>query len=292
MDGQIYVISGRRYKLTYRTSKVLADIHAAVAADQASLNKTLEKFPVNRHPYSFTTEPLAQRLPSTFSHRPLMTKVKDQGTRGTCYAFSTLAQHEYNWLFQGFSEQFLIWSVKSRDDVSEGANTLEAITALTEDGVCRDSLAPYTDYTPFPIWGGPEPSQDARTNAKLYPSRSRLWLNRTTDDLESAIAEKGYVVTVEVPVFDKCWPSSGIVHMPTAANIAASNAICSRLGDTSDPATVMGGAWHAICLTGYNNGESCFEFKNSWGSDWGNGGYGTIPYEYITKYADSALVFG
>jgi len=34
MDGQIYVISGRRYKLTYRTSKVLADIHAAVAADQ------------------------------------------------------------------------------------------------------------------------------------------------------------------------------------------------------------------------------------------------------------------
>ena len=78
--------------------------------------------------------------------------------------------------------------------------------------------------------------------------------------------------------------------MPSAVNIEVTNDICSRLRDTGAPAATADG-WHVICLTGYNRTNSCFEFKNSWGSTWGNGGYGTIPYTYITEYGDSPLVF-
>ena len=67
LDGQIYVISGRRFKLTYRNSDALATFHAALAMDQASLNNSLGTFPVNRHPHDFSTEShLDARAPNVF----------------------------------------------------------------------------------------------------------------------------------------------------------------------------------------------------------------------------------
>lgn len=42
--------------------------------------------------------------------------------------------------------------------------------------------------------------------------------------------------------------------------------------------TVVGG--HAVLLTGYDDSRQLFKFKNSWGSSWGNRGYGYLPYRY------------
>lgn len=42
---------------------------------------------------------------------------------------------------------------------------------------------------------------------------------------------------------------------------------------------------HAIILTGFHDGREIFEFRNSWGEDWGDGGYGYLPYAYVQKYA-------
>lgn len=38
---------------------------------------------------------------------------------------------------------------------------------------------------------------------------------------------------------------------------------------------------HAIVLTGYNDNEETFTFKNSWGTSWGNAGYGKMTYLYF-----------
>lgn len=38
--------------------------------------------------------------------------------------------------------------------------------------------------------------------------------------------------------------------------------------------------WHAVVITGYRDSSGVFEFKNSWGN-WGDGGYGYMPYEYV-----------
>jgi C1A family cysteine protease len=43
----------------------------------------------------------------------------------------------------------------------------------------------------------------------------------------------------------------------------------------------MGG--HAVLCIGYNKKESRFLMKNSWGPFWGDGGYFTIPFEYVTN---------
>ena len=41
---------------------------------------------------------------------------------------------------------------------------------------------------------------------------------------------------------------------------------------------------HVVCLTGYNDHKGMFKFINSWGSSWGDKGYGYFPYEFFEKY--------
>jgi C1A family cysteine protease len=53
-------------------------------------------------------------------------------------------------------------------------------------------------------------------------------------------------------------------------------------------ASEMGG--HAVMAVGYNDASQRFLVRNSWGSDWGVGGYFTIPYAYLSD-ADLADVF-
>ena len=49
---------------------------------------------------------------------------------------------------------------------------------------------------------------------------------------------------------------------------------------------LLGG--HAILLVGYDDKTKVFKFQNSWGVEWGDKGYGYIPYDYVT---DNNLAF-
>src|SRR5204863_7946379 len=40
-------------------------------------------------------------------------------------------------------------------------------------------------------------------------------------------------------------------------------------------------AGHAMLAVGYDDAHQRFIIRNSWGTSWGNGGYGTIPYAYL-----------
>ena len=53
-------------------------------------------------------------------------------------------------------------------------------------------------------------------------------------------------------------------------------------GEIPMPSTteqLLGG--HAVMCVGYSDSTQRYAFRNSWGSDWGNGGYGTLPYDYL-----------
>lgn len=43
--------------------------------------------------------------------------------------------------------------------------------------------------------------------------------------------------------------------------------------------SMLGG--HAVLLVGYDNVRKLFKVRNSWGSDWGDGGYFWMPYDYV-----------
>jgi C1A family cysteine protease len=56
----------------------------------------------------------------------------------------------------------------------------------------------------------------------------------------------------------------------------------SQTGDVPMPRLteeMLGG--HSVWLNGYNDETRRFSFTNSWGSDWGDHGFGTLPYEYL-----------
>ena len=44
---------------------------------------------------------------------------------------------------------------------------------------------------------------------------------------------------------------------------------------------------HAVCVVGYDDGKygGAFEIQNSWGANWGNGGYIWIPYQVFERFA-------
>jgi hypothetical protein len=41
---------------------------------------------------------------------------------------------------------------------------------------------------------------------------------------------------------------------------------------------------HAVTVYGYDDNTGRFKFANSWGTTWGDGGYGYLPYEYFARY--------
>ena len=56
--------------------------------------------------------------------------------------------------------------------------------------------------------------------------------------------------------------ASGIVPMPSANDAP------------------LGG--HAVLCVGYDDAKQSFLVRNSWGADWGQAGYFTLPYAYVT----------
>lgn len=44
---------------------------------------------------------------------------------------------------------------------------------------------------------------------------------------------------------------------------------------------MLGG--HAICLIGYSDANECFDLVNSWGTGWGEKGFGRIHYDYFRR---------
>ncbi|MCV6970317.1 GNAT family N-acetyltransferase [Mycobacterium bohemicum] len=48
--------------------------------------------------------------------------------------------------------------------------------------------------------------------------------------------------------------------------------------------------YHAISLNGYDPTTETFSFWNSWGSNWGDRGYGTMSLDYVRRYHHETLV--
>ena len=46
---------------------------------------------------------------------------------------------------------------------------------------------------------------------------------------------------------------------------------------------------HELLIVGYDDSASMFIFRNSWGTAWGDAGYGYMPYGYVER--DYALDF-
>lgn len=90
----------------------------------------------------------------------------------------------------------------------------------------------------------------------------------TIEDMKSALIKNVIVVRIDCP--EKLPNKNGILKPIDVNNI-------------------KGG--HAVVIVGFDDTKSVFKFLNSWGTKWGDKGYGYLPYEYIQDYITDMWTF-
>lgn len=236
------------------------------------------------------TSAFAGRYPSSVRLFDRFPAVRDQGGRGTCVGFGTVALREYLIDFrEELSEQFMYWACKEIDG-SPGPGTYlsTAQVALDEFGICEEYIWPYNPMQEDDEGQGPPPD-GAITNAQDYRlSGTRNVQPDLISNYKNILAgndtEEPLPITFGTLVFGS-WLDSPETN---------------RTGKITMPYPdegYLGG--HAWCVVGYVDnpdvpGGGYLIVRNSWGDSWAcespeAPGYAMMPYAYAKEYAIEAF---
>ena len=205
--------------------------------------------------------------------------VKNQGDFNTCGAFAVLSTMEL--LENKFnasnpvdlSEYFTYYisrvlvdgeSVPPPDD---GVTFSSVLKSLVNYGTCTENLCKYnTKKINIP------PSAQAYLNASsnqiiTYARFNDIFsvdeskLSTTIDDIKMNLVS-GYPLIAGFNCYSNIIDEmNGVIPLQNDEMIGA----------------------HGVSIVGYDDTKKLFKFKNSWGTRWGDQGYGYLPYEYYLK---------
>jgi len=213
------------------------------------------------------------------SVRAAQTGVKHQYDRPTCVAFAVTALHEYTHdVLKGLkkaseidlSEEFLYYHCKRLDGLgpnSTGTTISAASASLAADGQSLESLCPYKVSCPPGLTTPPNPSAFADGKARRLLGLQQL--NLSLSSIQNSL-------TLSKPVI--------------AVLDWFSNAYVTQLGRIEIPRTtdrLLGR--HAVLIVELEEeprgGLCLITFKNSWGTKWGDSGFGGFGLDYFSAYA-------
>jgi len=218
--------------------------------------------------------------PNKVDHAADMSPVKDQGQLGSCVGFAVSAMKEcqerkehLEEIAKGkrgrpkvydYSEAWIYWNAKQIDPwgvEDEGTSIRYAMKVLQRIGVPTEKGWPYKDINDVDAIG--EPARWASMVARwaLIDSYYRI---DNLNDLKLALVNGP--VPIGIPCFYEIFFTSGDGIIPYPAS----------------PDEIYGG--HAVCAVGYDNDKQRIKFKNSWGTNWGQNGYGYLSYKYINDF--------
>jgi hypothetical protein len=177
------------------------------------------------------------------------------------------------------SPEFLIWAArKSTGHKGEQAMFFEAVHGLNALGICTEELLPYSAK----LKTNANPSKVAMAGAKELAQRWKVhWIKRwdlkqpLTDTELQAIKEAlaaGHPVACGLR-WPKTLRGSALLTVPQSTEVFDGHSIA-FVGYADDPKM---------------NGGGAFRFRNSFGPNWGQGGYGLMSYAYARAYANDAM---
>jgi C1A family cysteine protease len=263
-------------------------------------------------------------IPPAFSIRESMSAVQDQGGAGTCTSFGVLSNLEYKHGRIDLSEACVTHETEKKyGDCKEGLAIPQVYVICRDNGVVAEQAWPYDDtkicWNPAPNTAGRPRYKFSQVQrvfsrpSKMVIENMRIELHRGRSEFlvqpqnfvrltKAALHTNSKPVTISIPVwfrsdghFDAGW-ENGVIKMPTPVNLQLwleKNGVDLGIDgpvdmDLKSPPNVSG--WHAVSICGYNDTTGRFTFKNSWSEWWGDDGYGTIPYNYITAYAREGFI--
>ena len=213
--------------------------------------------------------------------------VRNQGERGTCAAFTGVAATEYAWLRQhpgavdpDLSEQRFYWMAKPNCDSGNGCAlepggssygmAFSISRSSSELNIPMEQDCPYDGRLVGNDTQIPQAATCANGVVKVEDTRRFL----SYQDVARFMVKTGLPVAIGVPIQDHFFePDSG--------------GIIRELGDTDRHRSMHNGG-HAFLLVGYKKlpdmpeeGGMCFVVRNSWGTFWGQGGYGCATLRWL-----------
>jgi C1A family cysteine protease len=211
-------------------------------------------------------------LPTEVDLRDQCPKVYDQGELGSCTANAIAGAIEFDQLKQKMdptftpSRLFIYYNERVRMGpsyvgVDSGAQLRDGVKSVAQQGAPPETLWPY-DVNRFTQ----QPPAAAYTEAAKHKASSYQRVARSLGQMRGCLAA-GFPFVFGFTVYESFEGAdvaeTGRVPMPSAGE------------------QVLGG--HAVLAVGYNDPQQRFVVRNSWGDQWGEAGYFTMPYEYLTS---------
>ncbi len=209
-----------------------------------------------------------RKLPTKVDLSKQCPPVYHQGILGSCTANAVGAAFQFGLLKQDAaraftpSRLFIYYNervIEKTVSTDHGAQLRTGIKTVHKQGVCPENMWPYQEDK-FAHKPHPNCYAEALKNQAISYHR----VSRNLNQMKSCLAE-GYPFVFGFTVYDYFEgddiKKTGKLNMPKKGEAEA------------------GG--HAALVVGYVESSKRFIVRNSWGPEWGNKGYFTIPYDYV-----------
>jgi C1A family cysteine protease len=208
------------------------------------------------------------KLPRRVDLRQYCGPIRDQGETGFCHSFAGAALKDYQeckekgWR-NDLSPLYLARRVKQIDGYpgQEGSDLLSVMKALSDTGTIQETYYPFSGYKAG--------SLQFPTGGNGYQYKIKNYARCAT------IADMKTALSLGKPV---------LLGLQCTAEIYGVNA-AEPVVPLPSKLVLIGG--HAVAVLGYDDDYTYaghtghLLFQNSWGEDWGEGGFAWIPYDYI-----------
>ncbi len=214
---------------------------------------------------------ILKKLPKKVDLKHHCPPVYNQGLLGSCTANAIAAaiqfglrkqhpKHDFmpSRLFIYYNERVIEGTVR----IDNGAEIRNGIKTVVKHGVCPEIFWNYSDDNKI---FKKKPLPDCYEEALNHQVLSYHRLHKNLEHMKACLAE-GFPFLFGFTVYEEFEGET-----------------IKKTGELNMPAThekMKGG--HAVMCVGYDEKSKRFIVRNSWDADWGQEGYFTMPYEYLT----------
>lgn len=204
---------------------------------------------------------LPKKLPASVDLSARFPAVFDQGNLGSCTGNAIAGAFAF--AHPGFiaSRLMAYYNARALEGTvrqDAGAQIRDVVKGMNKTGACAERTWPYL-ITKFA--NKPSASAFAEATQHRVSNYQRL---TSLDDMLACLGS-GEPFVFGFSVYDAFESEevakTGVLNMPAASE------------------QLLGG--HAVVAVGYNQKTQRFKIRNSWGADWGQNGYFTIPFDYL-----------
>jgi hypothetical protein len=226
-------------------------------------------------------------------HRSCQTPIRDQGSRGTCTAFASVAaieafescqKHQSVQLSEEHAYHIFMHTIACTCPEDCGIATYKAAQYLVQGRICSAAQMPYTaDTKKLPSDDSNHVPMACLTDSKygFTDAGTKVILGTAyggpTDQNANNPEYLESVLYGEHDIVYGLW-----VAGTSWADGTAETGVIDVQKVSGQPAAAIGG--HAMLLVGYDRAHSFFIFKNSWGESHGHSGYFYVSYDYVRTY--------